>query len=265
MISNLEIETCTSSDGSTSCVYVNGIMTLYYIPASSDNIIRDGNEIEQSSLNIIQSNMDSGKYNSGAVNPNIVRVTYASGDKGGSTGELPISNVEETPTNPEKTPPVGRDSDSSKAYGYVIIASCAVLAVVAIIFVRRKSIIHQNNSSSLSSSNSHELRSIDKDVNITNDNDQTTITTVTKDVPPDLEISVTDTTDVSTMGSPSSTDDSSISTLGISMGCPSNESMEMDEHVDNAVNTKRTVPAPLLGGLQDDEKSYQDDELLFNK
>jgi len=302
-------KTCTSDNDSTStsCVYVNGQMTLYYIPS---NEIRRGNEIQQSSLNIVQNNMNSGKYNSGTVNSNIIRVTYTGPTTSSTpTSEeeqqaLPISNINQNPTNPpEGTPsPVGRESFSQKAYGYVIIASCAVLAVVAIIFVRRKSIIHQNNNNnnsgleSLSSNNnfnsSQQLQSIDKDINM--GNDQTTITTaITKEVPPDLEISVTDTTDVSTMGSPSSTDDSSVSTLGVSMGCPSNESMELEQHIEQqqqelsssshnnrnneirdntntiasgtitATNIKRPVPAPLLGGQDEDEKSYQDDELLF--
>ena len=142
------------------------------------------NEVKQSSLNAIQNNMNSGKYNSDTVNPNIIGVAYIAITASSEEQLLPIlpNSIE---ANPEETPPPPASSESSdsqktSSYTYVIIASCAVLAVIAFIFVRRKK----------RSVMTHEF----------NDNDHT----ITKDVAtPDLEISVTEATSFSTLVSPS--------------------------------------------------------------
>ena len=166
-----------------SCAYVNGEMTLYYIPTNSSR--DDINEIKQSSLNTIQNNMNSGKYNSDTVNPNIIGVAYIAITASSEEQLLPIipNSIEANPEETTPPPPASSESSDSQktsSYTYVIIASCAVLAVIAIIFVRRRK----------RSVMTHEF----------NDNDHT----ITKDVaPPDLEISVTEATSFSTLVSSS--------------------------------------------------------------
>lgn len=199
--------TCQMSTNENSvCVIVDGEMSLY-IP--NDYSTSDVNAIVSSSYDSIKIDMNEGVYNKG----NVKRVSFVE-------SKLP-SESKQSETSEET--PLSKRTDSQKAYGYAIIASCAVLAVVAIVVMRKKK---SNNHIALV-----ESRDVEKE---------------TSKQLPDLEISVTDTTDISTIGSPSSKDDSSSSQSSSSISKIS----------------LPTIPAPLLGE-DEDEKSCPDDEMLF--
>jgi len=191
----------------SACVIVDGEMSLYIPNGYSTS---DVNAIVSSSFNSIKMGMDEGIYNK----DNIIRVSYV--ESKSSPSESKQGEVSEEA-------PVSKRTDSQKAYGYAIIASCAVLAVLAIVMMRKKK---SNNHIALV-----ESRDVEKE---------------TSKQLPDLEISVTDTTDISTIGSPSSKDDSSSSQSSSSISKVS----------------LPTIPAPLLGE-DEDEKSCPDDEMLF--
>ena len=50
---NARIETCISSNVSTLCAFLKRIMTLCFIPASSNNAMRNRNKIDQLFLDIM--------------------------------------------------------------------------------------------------------------------------------------------------------------------------------------------------------------------